>query len=241
MPRKAKRSVDEIFEIIKELHFFDCEGRILPLSNPIWLEAEKKCEKQPSRKHLYLYLTQNRNGILSKFDEKENVQKNSNSDLIIEKRLRVRADEKNFRNKPYFVTKIALLQNGNQLRPQNICGHCVMVRNTCAFDSAVQSFLGGYSDYITYNNVRYECVICGWTQHDNIFIAEINMNPIYINGMRGLEDAINENRQKVIKKCKRCVNDEIVMTVMTGPHLIIDIEYLQWAHLAENSGHYNWS
>ncbi|KAK0090229.1 hypothetical protein PV326_004203 [Microctonus aethiopoides] len=46
MPRRPKKSLDEIFELIKDLNFFDSEGHIVQLSDPIWNEAENICEKQ---------------------------------------------------------------------------------------------------------------------------------------------------------------------------------------------------
>lgn len=53
-------------------------------------------------------------------------------------------------NKSQVSSKIALLQNGNNLRPQQIAGQHVMVKN--AFDSVIQAFLIDYRDWTNYYN-----------------------------------------------------------------------------------------
>lgn len=40
MPRKPKKNVHDIFKLIEDLNFFDAEGHILRLSDPIWKKAE---------------------------------------------------------------------------------------------------------------------------------------------------------------------------------------------------------
>lgn len=67
MPRQPKKNVNEIFESLKDLNFFNDKGQIVKLSDPIWKEAENALNKVFSKKYLYLYISQNRNGILERF------------------------------------------------------------------------------------------------------------------------------------------------------------------------------
>jgi len=62
MPRQPKKTVDEIFESLKDFNFFDNRGHILKLSESIWKNAENRLSGELSTKYLYLYLSQNRNG-----------------------------------------------------------------------------------------------------------------------------------------------------------------------------------
>jgi len=66
-----KKTVDEIFESLKDFNFFDNRGHILRLSESIWKDAENRLYGELSMK--YLYLSQNRNGILERFREKYNI------------------------------------------------------------------------------------------------------------------------------------------------------------------------
>lgn len=75
MPRIAKKSVDEIFESLKDLNFFDDRGEILRLTNAIWQTAEKALNGELSMKYIYLYVSQDRNGILKRFRQKYNINK----------------------------------------------------------------------------------------------------------------------------------------------------------------------
>lgn len=57
-----------------------------------------------------------------------------------------------------FITILPLLVNGNFLKPVKIREHIVNVRNTCAFDSTIQSMLAAYdftsySEYLTEGNI----------------------------------------------------------------------------------------
>lgn len=73
MPRQPKMQVDEIFKLIEDLNFFYAKGQLLRLSDPIWKNAENILNKDLSAKYLYLYMSQNRNGILERFDKKFNI------------------------------------------------------------------------------------------------------------------------------------------------------------------------
>lgn len=52
--------------------------------------------------------------------------------------------------KPRIISKIPILQNSNMLRPQNISGRNVAVKNICAFDTIIQSLLIGYPYWVSY-------------------------------------------------------------------------------------------
>jgi hypothetical protein len=53
MPRQPKRNVNEIFESLKDLNFFNDKGQIVKLSDPIWKEAENTLY---SLKNTYIYI-----------------------------------------------------------------------------------------------------------------------------------------------------------------------------------------
>lgn len=73
MPRQPKKNVDEIFDSIKELNFFNNQGQVLKLSDPMWKHAETMLKGEMIAKYLYLYLSQNRNRILEQFREKYDI------------------------------------------------------------------------------------------------------------------------------------------------------------------------
>ncbi|CAH0719089.1 unnamed protein product, partial [Brenthis ino] len=54
------------------------------------------------------------------------------------------------RQRPKFSLNLPLLVNGNSLGPAKIGKQFIAVRNTCAFDSIVQSMLTAYHDFATY-------------------------------------------------------------------------------------------
>jgi len=56
MPRQPKKNVNEIFESLKDLNFFNDKGHIVGLSDPIWKEAENALNKELTKKYLYLYI-----------------------------------------------------------------------------------------------------------------------------------------------------------------------------------------
>jgi len=62
MPRQPKQIVDELFKSLKDINFFNNRGHILRLSETVWKNAENRLNGELSIK--YLYLSQNRNGIL---------------------------------------------------------------------------------------------------------------------------------------------------------------------------------
>lgn len=73
MSRQPKKNVDEIFDLLKDLNFFNNQSQVLGLSDPIWKHAETILKGQMTAKYLYLYLSQNRNKILVRFREKFNI------------------------------------------------------------------------------------------------------------------------------------------------------------------------
>lgn len=58
---------------------------------------------------------------------------------------------------------LPLLMNRNFLQPINISKQIVSVRNTCAFDSTIQSILAAYHDFAPYSEYLREC---------NIYLSE---------------------------------------------------------------------
>lgn len=212
-------------------------------------------------------------------------------------------------NKPQTSFKIPLLQNGNCLRPQQITGQHIMIRNTCAFDAVIQALLVGYRDWTNYynyvnnntntneilnfittvsmygtqqkvykeralilakifqptsgaincacninnlidknlikNEISYSilrrCSICEWHHQKDTIVIEINTQPIYEHGMRGLQEALDQKITTINKKCNRCTNENIDITFIAGAHLFIDTECLLWVELAKRLGHSDWS
>lgn len=209
--------------------------------------------------------------------------------------------------KPQASSKISLLSNGNNLRPQQIAGQHIMVNNTCAFDAVIQALLVGYRDWTNYYNfinsstneilnfittvstygtqqkvykeralilskifqptsgaincacninnlinnnlmknvISYSiikrCSICEWQHQQDTIVTEINTQPIYEYGMRGLQEALDQKITTIYKKCSRCTNDNVDFTFIAGAHLFIDIECLLWVELANRLGHSDWS
>lgn len=58
--------------------------------------------------------------------------------------------------RPKFTPMLPILVNGNSLKPVNIGKHIVSARNTCAFDSTVQSILAVYHDFEAYSEYLTE-------------------------------------------------------------------------------------
>lgn len=223
------------------------------------------------------------------------------------KYLTICPDINSIHNKPRVTFKIPLLQNGNILRPENIAGKYIMIKNTCAFDSFIQSLLVAYRDWIGYYNyinnmsnevsffirmistlgtiqkvykqralilnnifqqksgtidcacnihqliskhlmqdtLSYElykrCSICDWSYKENIVVTEINIKPIYENGIRNLQECLVQKVNNANKICKRCTNENIINTFQTGTHIFVDIECLQWTEISNRLGYPNWS
>lgn len=66
MPRIPKKSVDEISFILQGLTFHDVDGNFRPMSHEVWRLAHDRLKEHMSLKYIYLYITENRNGILKK-------------------------------------------------------------------------------------------------------------------------------------------------------------------------------
>lgn len=64
MPRKAAKSSSEIFQVLKDLHVLNDKGRALSLTHSIWEEACIQLDNVMSKKYIYLYVSQNRHGLL---------------------------------------------------------------------------------------------------------------------------------------------------------------------------------
>jgi len=85
------------------------------------------------------------------------------------------------------------------------------------------------------------CSTCEWANHENVAVIQIGTKAVYENGMRGLQEAIQQKLNHVDKICKQCTNNTVISTVATGAHLIIDVECLQWTELATRLGYSEWS
>lgn len=59
MPRAAKFTVEIIFNAVKDLMFFDDIGELKLFSENIWNDAIIKMRNEMSKKHMYLYISQN--------------------------------------------------------------------------------------------------------------------------------------------------------------------------------------
>lgn len=85
------------------------------------------------------------------------------------------------------------------------------------------------------------CSICEWQHQQDATLIAINTLPIYEQGMKGLQEAINQTLTIVNKNCSRCSNENIDFTLTLGEHLIIDTECLLWVQLATRLGYPDWS
>lgn len=91
MPRKALKSLSEIFEVLKELRFVNDKGHVLNLTHSVWEEACMKLNNAMSTKYIYLYVSQNGNGLLNKLLDhygiscvEESIKETSVSSIITE-------------------------------------------------------------------------------------------------------------------------------------------------------------
>lgn len=67
MPRKACVTANEIFEAVKDRNFFtDAGGDFKSRADPIWADICRTLNNKIEITNLYLYLKQNRNGVLSR-------------------------------------------------------------------------------------------------------------------------------------------------------------------------------
>lgn len=93
---------------------------------------------------------------------------------------------------------------------------------------------------ISYSILR-RCSICEWHHQKDTIVIEINTQPIYEHGMRGLQEALDQKITTINKKCNRYTNENIDITFIAGAHLFIDTECLLWVELAKRLGHSDWS
>lgn len=70
MPRKAKKSVSEIYEALKELDF-RYENKLRPYNDPVWQTASDLLDGEMDKCYVYMYINQNRNGIQDKLYGKD--------------------------------------------------------------------------------------------------------------------------------------------------------------------------
>lgn len=80
MPRKPKKSVSEIYEALKELHFL-YEDKFKPYNDSIWQTASDLLNGTMTKCYIYMYITQNRNGILHKLYGKNIVDFNTSKNV----------------------------------------------------------------------------------------------------------------------------------------------------------------
>lgn len=73
MSRQPKRNVDKIFELLEEWNFCYAKDQILRLFDPIWKKAKNILNKDLIVRNIYIYLSQNINGILERFHKKFNI------------------------------------------------------------------------------------------------------------------------------------------------------------------------
>lgn len=89
-------------------------------------------------------------------------------------------------------------------------------------------------------SINLNCRNCQHIQNDNYNIIDINVKPFYEQNMRALQHSINEKYTFKNKKCVRCDEENIECSIICGHLLFIDIECLQWPHLAKNLKISNW-
>ena len=65
MPSKADVPFSDILSAIKDLDIFDNDRKLKKESNIIWEEAYNRLNRNMKRHSLYIYILQNRNGILN--------------------------------------------------------------------------------------------------------------------------------------------------------------------------------
>lgn len=84
MPRIAKLSVEIIFNLVKDLSFFDDSGKLKSLSQSVWKEAAMKMQNNMSVKHLYLYISRNDHKIQDMLKELHNIEQNLENSSVSE-------------------------------------------------------------------------------------------------------------------------------------------------------------
>lgn len=83
MPRLPRKNVDDIFESIKDLNFFNDEGHVVKLSNPVWKITEASLNREMTKKYLYLYVSQNRGRILERLRQEYNINNPESSAILL--------------------------------------------------------------------------------------------------------------------------------------------------------------
>lgn len=108
-------------------------------------------------------------------------------------------------NRPKFASAIPLLLNGSSLKPVKIRKQVIRVKNTCAFDSTVQTITGSH-DYATYAEYLAGCSIEIFE-----FVQRLSTT--------GVTAALYSERGQILSTTKKTENGELDCT--------INVSYLQ--------------
>lgn len=134
------------------------------------------------------------------------------------------ASKKIYKERAIILTKIFQSANGSLNCASNI-------------SELIRSLMQNIPSY----NITKQCSVCNWEHQQTFIITEINTQPIYQCGMRGLQEVLNQIVNSVSRKCNRCSNENINLNFILGPHLFIDTECLLWTELAHRFGYKDWS
>jgi len=83
MPRKACVTAEEIFEAVKDNDVFNSIGILKSRSDPVWLDIHRFLKDRIQITNLYLFLKQNRNGILSRILEYKGIKFVQTEDSLV--------------------------------------------------------------------------------------------------------------------------------------------------------------
>jgi len=66
MPRKPRKTPDEIYQALEGLNFRQENGDMVPWNDPVWDLAVNNLNLFMSKDYLWLYLKENRNNVFSR-------------------------------------------------------------------------------------------------------------------------------------------------------------------------------
>jgi len=95
MPRKACVTTEEIFKAVKDNDVINSIGILKSRSDPVWLDIRRFLKDRIQITNLYLYLKQNRNGILSHILEYKDITFVQTEDSLVSLNTSANTTERN--------------------------------------------------------------------------------------------------------------------------------------------------
>jgi len=161
MPRKACVIANEIFDAVKDRDCLTDLGDLKSRSDSIWTDICRSLENKIQITNLYLYLKQNRNGVLSRIMDYKGIAmvQNVKHLLSFESNMSMSKEDESIESIVHSDNEPVCVKRGNE---------CSTILYTITIDAETWQRIGPktvvYKEHGTYNNRRkYSILQQGWT------------------------------------------------------------------------------